>query len=108
MIVAYQALFVEGDFKSGQNALIHAVRCSRRVATKADDQGASGVGIAAIQLAREICVSMESRSQLTSEHVGGADKVFTTCGTDEKVKFLQKLGLEEKLHVINYRTQSQS
>lgn len=39
--------------------------------------------------------------------VGGADKVFTTCGTDDKVKFLQKLGDNiDKLHVFNYRTQS--
>nr|ADE10073.1 ADH N [Tremella fuciformis] len=75
-MTAYQALFVEGNFQPGQNALIHA--------------GASGVGIAAIQLALR---------------VGGADKVFTTCGTDEKVKFLQKLGPEDKLHVITYRTQ---
>lgn len=39
----------------------------------------------------------------------GADKVFATCGTDEKVAFLQKLtNNDSRLHVINYKTQSQS
>jgi hypothetical protein len=34
--------------------------------------------------------------------------VFTTCGTDDKVKFLEKLGgNSEKLHAFNYRTQSE-
>ncbi|GFZ46841.1 hypothetical protein JCM24511_04061 [Saitozyma sp. JCM 24511] len=75
---AYQALFLEGGMKKGSNVLIHA--------------GASGVGVAAIQLAL---------------NVGGANKVFTTCGTDDKVKFLEKLGgNSEKLHAFNYRTQS--
>lgn len=77
-MTAYQALFLEGGMKKGSNVLIHA--------------GASGVGVAAIQLALQ---------------VGGADKVFTTCGTDDKVKFLQKLGgNSDRLHVFNYRTQS--
>ena len=41
--------------------------------------------------------------------VGGANKVFTTCGTDEKVEFLKKLGKgDERLVPINYRTQSES
>jgi len=40
-------------------------------------------------------------------NVTGADKVFTTCGTDEKVAFLKKLANnDERLHVINYKTQS--
>ena len=38
-MTAYQALFLEGGMKEGENVLIHA--------------GASGVGGAAIQLARE-------------------------------------------------------
>ena len=34
--------------------------------------------------------------------------MFTTCGTDEKVEFLKKLGKgDERLHPINYRTQSE-
>jgi NADPH:quinone reductase-like Zn-dependent oxidoreductase len=37
-VLAYQAVIEVGEFKQGENALIHA--------------GASGVGIAAIQLAR--------------------------------------------------------
>ncbi|KAK4684914.1 NADPH:quinone reductase, partial [Tremellales sp. Uapishka_1] len=76
-MTAFQALFLEGGMKEGQNVLIHA--------------GASGVGVAAIQLAL---------------HVGGAGKVFATCGTDDKVKFLEKLGNDERLHVVNYRTQN--
>ncbi|ORY26150.1 hypothetical protein BCR39DRAFT_541994 [Naematelia encephala] len=76
-MTAYQALFLEGGMKKGSNVLIHA--------------GASGVGSAAIQLAL---------------HVGGAAKVFTTCGSDEKVKFLEELGGTDKLHVFNYKTQN--
>lgn len=77
-MTAYQALFLEGGMKEGQNVLIHA--------------GASGVGVAAIQLAL---------------HVGHANKVFATCGTDDKVKFLEKLcGDSQRFHAFNYRTQS--
>ncbi|EIW65898.1 hypothetical protein TREMEDRAFT_70350 [Tremella mesenterica DSM 1558] len=75
-MTAFQALFVEGSFKKGQTALIHA--------------GASGVGVAAIQLAI---------------HVGGAEKVFSTCGTDEKVDFLHRLH-PDKVVAINYRKQN--
>jgi NADPH:quinone reductase-like Zn-dependent oxidoreductase len=38
-MTAFQAIFLEGNFKKGDNVLIHA--------------GASGVGVAAIQLARK-------------------------------------------------------
>ncbi|WVR06819.1 hypothetical protein IAU60_003855 [Kwoniella sp. DSM 27419] len=76
-MTATQALMLEAPLKKGQNVLIHA--------------GASGVGIAAIQIAL---------------HVIGANKVFTTCGTDEKVEFLNKLGgAPDRLHVFNYKTQ---
>ncbi|WWC89076.1 uncharacterized protein L201_003994 [Kwoniella dendrophila CBS 6074] len=75
-MTATQALMVETPLKEGQNVLIHA--------------GASGVGIAAIQIAL---------------HVLKAGKVFTTCGSDEKVEFLKQLGHSDKLHVINYKTQ---
>jgi len=75
-LTAYQALFIEGHFSKGQNALIHA--------------GASGVGVAAIQLAL---------------HVGQADKVFATCGSDEKVKFLDGLNSSGKVHAFNYKIQ---
>ncbi|WWD21832.1 hypothetical protein CI109_106320 [Kwoniella shandongensis] len=77
-MTATQALLLEAPLKKGQNVLIHA--------------GASGVGIAAIQIAL---------------HVIGANKVFTTCGSDEKVAALNKLGhAADRLHVINYRTQN--
>ncbi|WVQ99654.1 hypothetical protein IAU59_006793 [Kwoniella sp. CBS 9459] len=76
-MTATQALMLEAPLKKGQNVLIHA--------------GASGVGIAAIQIAL---------------HVLGANKVFTTCGSDEKVEFLNKLGnAPDRLHVFNYKTQ---
>ncbi|WWC69953.1 uncharacterized protein I206_103897 [Kwoniella pini CBS 10737] len=75
-MTATQALLVETPLKEGQNVLIHA--------------GASGVGIAAIQIAL---------------HVIGAGKVFTTCGSDEKVEFLKGLGHSDRLHVFNYKTQ---
>ncbi|WWC94496.1 hypothetical protein V866_001342 [Kwoniella sp. B9012] len=75
-MTATQALMVETPLKEGQNVLIHA--------------GASGVGIAAIQIAL---------------HVIKAGKVFTTCGSDEKVEFLKQLGHSDRLHVFNYKTQ---
>ncbi|WVN91028.1 uncharacterized protein L203_106275 [Cryptococcus depauperatus CBS 7841] len=77
-MTATQALTLEAPLRKGQNVLIHA--------------GASGVGIAAIQIAL---------------HVLGADKVFTTCGSDEKVEFLRELGNHSsQLHVFNYKTQN--
>ncbi|KAI8989965.1 NADPH:quinone reductase-like protein [Pilobolus umbonatus] len=66
---AYQALFTVGEMKKGQDVLIHA--------------GASGVGLAAIQLARE----------------AGAKNIFVTVGSDDKVKFCQELGAR----AINYK-----
>ncbi|KAJ2958439.1 hypothetical protein NQZ79_g6019 [Umbelopsis isabellina] len=59
---AYQALFFVAGMEKGQDVLIHA--------------GASGVGIAAIQLAK----------------LNGAQNVFVTAGSDEKVKFCEDLG----------------
>ncbi|KAH8089448.1 hypothetical protein HD553DRAFT_92099 [Filobasidium floriforme] len=73
-MTAYQALFLEGGMKEGENVLIHA--------------GASGVGGAAIQLAIKF----------------GANKVFTTAGTDDKVDYLKKL-TGGKVHAFNYKTQ---
>ena len=64
--------------KKSSNVLVHA--------------GASGVGVAGVQLAL---------------HVGHASKVFATCGSDEKVEFLKQLGHDDRLHVINYKTQSE-
>ncbi|KAI8338984.1 NADPH:quinone reductase-like protein [Chlamydoabsidia padenii] len=70
---AYQALFLVSELKKGEDILIHA--------------GASGVGIAAIQLAKE----------------AGAKRIFITAGSDDKVKFCQSLGAT---HGINYKTQN--
>ncbi|KAI8097176.1 uncharacterized protein BX664DRAFT_325717 [Halteromyces radiatus] len=70
---AYQALFLVSELKKGEDVLIHA--------------GASGVGIAAIQLAKE----------------AGAHHIFVTVGSDEKVKFCESLGAT---HAINYKTQN--
>ncbi|KAG1085524.1 hypothetical protein G6F42_021363 [Rhizopus arrhizus] len=72
---AYQALFFVGEMKKGQDVLIHA--------------GASGVGIAAIQLAKE----------------AGANRIFVTVGSDEKVKFCESIGATK---AINYKTENWS
>ncbi|KAJ5651480.1 uncharacterized protein N7484_005203 [Penicillium longicatenatum] len=59
---AIQAIFLVGNLQRGQTVLIHA--------------GASGVGQSAIQLAR----------------LGGASKIFTTAGSDEKCSLCKSLG----------------
>ncbi|GAA6015106.1 hypothetical protein JCM11491_001665 [Sporobolomyces phaffii] len=71
-LTAFQALFTISELKAGQTALIHA--------------GASGVGLAAIQLAKAY----------------GAELVIATAGTDEKVKFVEQHGAKG----INYKTQN--
>ncbi|CDS14466.1 hypothetical protein LRAMOSA06635 [Lichtheimia ramosa] len=69
---AYQALFFVAGLEKGQDVLIHA--------------GASGVGIAAIQLAKN----------------AGAKRIFITAGSDDKVAFCEKLGATKG---INYKKQ---
>ncbi|KAI9253213.1 NADPH:quinone reductase [Sporodiniella umbellata] len=69
---AYQILFLVGKLQKQESVLIHA--------------GASGVGIAAIQLAKE----------------AGAKNIFVTVGSDEKVKFCESIGATK---AINYKTQ---
>jgi putative PIG3 family NAD(P)H quinone oxidoreductase len=64
-------LFDRVDLKRGESVLIHG--------------GSSGIGLTAIQLAREV----------------GAT-IFTTVGSDEKGAYCRQMGAE---HVINYRTQ---
>ncbi|KAM0749912.1 putative quinone oxidoreductase [Meredithblackwellia eburnea MCA 4105] len=72
-LTAYQALFfIAGMKPQGAKVLIHA--------------GASGVGLAAIQLAKSF----------------GAETVFATAGTDDKVKFVEGFGAKG----INYKTQN--
>ncbi|MFT7035060.1 MAG: tumor protein p53-inducible protein 3 [Cyclobacteriaceae bacterium] len=71
-LTAYQAMFLLGNLKTGETVLIHA--------------GASGVGTAAIQLAKE----------------KGA-KVIVTAGTNEKIDFCKSLGAD---FGINYKTDS--
>ncbi|GAA5885103.1 hypothetical protein JCM16303_006404 [Sporobolomyces ruberrimus] len=71
-LTAFQALFTISEMKEGQTALIHA--------------GASGVGLAAIQLAKAY----------------GAGLVIATAGTDEKVQFVEQHGAKG----INYKTQN--
>lgn len=70
-LTAYLNLFTLGKLQMGERALIHA--------------GASGVGTAAIQLAR----------------AAGA-QVFATAGSAEKIAFLEELGAL----AINYKTES--
>lgn len=73
-ITAYQALVTIAKIKEGDNVLIHT--------------GASGVGTAALQIAK-------------SFH---AKRIFTTASSEEKLGFLHKLiGDNELLHTINYK-----
>lgn len=72
-ITATQALFFVGEFKKAEKVLLHA--------------GASGVSIAAIQLARR----------------AGAEKVYVTAGSQEKIDFcVNELGADAG---FNYKTQ---
>jgi NADPH2:quinone reductase len=69
---AHECLFTAGNLQAGQTALIHA--------------GAGGVGMAAIQLAKQ----------------AGA-KVISTASSDAKLERLKELGLD---HGINYASES--
>ena len=69
---AYECLFTAGGLKEGQTVLVHA--------------GGGGVGMAAIQLAKQ----------------AGAT-VLSTASSDEKLERLKPLGLD---HGINYATES--
>jgi len=69
---AFQAVVLIGNVKKDETVLIHA--------------GASGVGVAAIQLSRFL----------------GAKTIFTTAGDDQKIQFL--LGMKNGAdHGINYK-----
>ncbi|KAM6494304.1 hypothetical protein JOM56_010665 [Amanita muscaria] len=71
---AFQALSLIGDLKQNDNVLVHA--------------GASGVGVAAIQLAR----------------VFGAKHIIATTSTQEKIDWLYKLD-QKPTEVVNYKTE---
>jgi len=73
-ITAYQAMVKYGEVKSGDNVLVHA--------------GASGVGIAAIQIAR----------------IFGANTVTATASTKEKLDWLLSIP-NGATHVVNYTTE---
>lgn len=72
-LTAYQTLFWHGRLGTNETVLIHA--------------GGSGVGTAAIQLAKQISNA----------------KVLTTAGSQEKLDFAKTLGA---IHCINYKEQS--
>src|SRR5690625_1382719 len=72
-LTAYQTLFWLGRLQQDETVLIHA--------------GGSGVGTAAIQLAK----------QLRQAHV------ITTAGTQEKLAYAEQLGAD---HCINYKTEN--
>ncbi|KAJ3997955.1 hypothetical protein F5050DRAFT_1322711 [Lentinula boryana] len=74
-LTAYQALVVYGEMKEGENVLVHA--------------SASGVGIAAIQLAR----------------VRGAKAVISTASTKEKLDWLVNIP-HGATNGVNYKTQN--
>jgi NADPH:quinone reductase-like Zn-dependent oxidoreductase len=71
-LTAYQALYLIAEKKPEDSVLIHA--------------GASGVGLAAIQLAKSF----------------DKGQIFATAGTDDKVKFCEQHGATK---AINYKTQ---
>ncbi|KZT28802.1 quinone oxidoreductase [Neolentinus lepideus HHB14362 ss-1] len=73
-LTAYQALIVIAELKEGESALIHA--------------GASGVGVAAIQMARTY----------------GAKNVIATASTEEKLEWLLSIP-NGATHAVNYKTQ---
>ncbi|KAF6755758.1 hypothetical protein DFP72DRAFT_1118328 [Ephemerocybe angulata] len=73
-LTAFQALVVIGQVKQGDNVLVHA--------------GASGVGVAAIQLARAY----------------GAQKVIATTSTQEKIDWLLNIP-NGATHGTNYKTE---
>ncbi|PWZ02932.1 quinone oxidoreductase putative [Testicularia cyperi] len=64
-LTAFQALRTISQLKPGEDVLIHA--------------GASGVGLAAIQLAKAF----------------GANKVYVTAGSEEKIQFCQDIGADK-------------
>ncbi|KAJ1030484.1 hypothetical protein NDA16_001393 [Ustilago loliicola] len=64
-LTAFQALRTISGLQKGENVLIHA--------------GASGVGLAAIQLARAF----------------GAGKIYITAGSQEKIDFCKQIGADE-------------
>lgn len=72
-LTAYQTLFWIGQLRANENVLIHA--------------GGSGVGTAAIQLAKQI----------------GQANVITTAGSEEKLNFCRSLGADI---CINYKEQN--
>jgi putative PIG3 family NAD(P)H quinone oxidoreductase len=71
-LTAFQSIVWLANLQAGQSILIHA--------------GASGVGSAAIQIARQIGTT-----------------IFATAGSDEKVRFCLQQGVN---HGINYHTES--
>ncbi|KAI0345652.1 quinone oxidoreductase [Trametopsis cervina] len=73
-LTAFQALIIIPEFKRGEDVLVHA--------------GASGVGMAAIQLAR----------------LFGAQTVTATTSTAEKILFLSQMA-SGATHGVNYKTQ---
>jgi len=74
-LTAFQALVIYGEVKKGENVLVHA--------------GASGVGVAAIQLAR----------------VYGAHTVTATASTREKLDWLLSIP-NGATHTANYKTEN--
>ncbi|KAK0549167.1 hypothetical protein OC846_004186 [Tilletia horrida] len=71
---AFQALRLLNNIQKGDDVLIHA--------------GASGVGLAAIQLARDF----------------GANKVFVTAGSQDKVDFCKSVGADAGINYKNTPT----
>lgn len=93
-LTAFQALFLVSKLQKGESILVHA--------------GASGVGIAANQLARRLgaCVPSCSLLYCTLTHASFADRkhVITTAGSAEKLDFLKEMPYPPT-HVVDYKTE---
>ncbi|KAI0785145.1 quinone oxidoreductase [Abortiporus biennis] len=74
-LTAFQAVILVGELQRGESILIHA--------------GASGVGVAAVQLAR----------------LYGAKNIITTASTQEKLDWLLNIP-NPATHAVNYKTQN--
>ena len=89
---AFQALFLLGNLKQDDDVLVHA--------------GASGVGVAAIQLARLFGASVVPESQVEhkTELWSYSQQIIATTSTQEKIDWLKRIE-NHPTTAINYKTQ---
>lgn len=90
-LTAYVNLVVEAGLGSGDRVLVHA--------------GASGVGLAAIQVAKllgaQVAATTRTREKLTAMEEAGADIVFDTTQTDVETELERRWGANCVAVVLN-------